>query len=414
VKSKPVWLAIPVVLLMGAVLLLTVWPWSADWPAQPLFHYLPAGLFALAAILGVAFTQTRIAFVALCAAAALTLLDHACFGAANPGRAAATLLLASIMLPILAAVFHRLNERGLFTPFGATRLLTVLVLTAFLFLLPLIEGFQKSVTTSAPPSFHTVAGVLRVPGVGVLTLLACLPFLLLRRKGESPRLGPLLAVALVFLALALNFQSSLWRPTQQQTALLLFGSLGATALVAAVLESVWRHMNIDELTELPGRRPFRHHLRCLGGDYTMAVVDIDHFKTINDTYGHPVGDQVLKFLAAELARQATGSVYRYGGEEFAVIYETGGYEQVLDNLDDLREAVSHKTFYLRSSDRTDQKPRRKRPSSGAPPRQITLTISIGAAKAGSHYDTPQAVFEAADQALYRAKEQGRNRVCYVK
>jgi diguanylate cyclase (GGDEF)-like protein len=173
-------------------------------------------------------------------------------------------------------------------------------------------------------------------------------------------------------------------------------------------------MNIDELTELPGRRPFRHHLRCLGGEYTMAVVDIDHFKAINDTYGHAVGDQVLKFLAAELSRQAAGRVYRYGGEEFAVIYESGAYEQVLDNLDDLRDAVSHKTFYLRGPDRTDQKPRRRQASAGTPSRQITLTISIGAARAGARYATPQATFEAADQALYRAKEQGRNRVCYVK
>lgn len=400
--------------MVGAFVLLAVWPWSAAWPQQPLFHYLPAALFVLAAILGLAFTQTRIAFVSLCAAAAITLLDYACFGVRDLARGDATLLLASVMLPILAAVFHRLNERGLFTPYGSTRLMTTLVLVVFLFILPMIKGFQVSVTSSAPPSFHTVSGWWRVPGVGMLALLACVPFLVLRRRGESPRLGPLLTVALVFLTLALNFQSGLWRADQHQTALLLFGALGATVLIAAVLESIWRHMNIDELTELPGRRPFRHHLRCLSGDYTMAVVDLDHFKNINDTYGHPVGDQVLKFLSAELSRQAAGRVYRYGGEEFAVVYEGGAYEQVLDNLDDLREAVSHKTFYLRGPSRPEQKPRRRGAKDGEPSRQITLTVSIGAARAGVHYGTPQAVFEAADQALYRAKEQGRNRVCYVK
>lgn len=413
-KLKPVWLAIPVAVLVGVGLLLTVWPSSSAWPVQPLFHYLPAGLFALAAVLGAAFTQTRVAFVALCAAAVFTLLDHAYFGVGDPARGDATLLLASVILPILVAVFHRLSERGLFTPFGLTRFMTVLVLVAFLFLLPWIKGFQVSVTSSAPPSFRTAAGWWRIPGVGVLALVACLPFLVLRRKGESPRLGPFLAVTLIVFAFALNFQSGLWRENQRQTALLLFGALGATLLVATVLESVWRQMNIDELTELPGRRPFRHHLRCLGGDYTMAVVDIDHFKNINDTYGHAVGDQVLKFLATEFSRQATGRVYRYGGEEFAIIYESGAYDRVLDNLDDLREAVGRKTFYLRGSDRAEQKPRRRGASAGGPPRQITLNVSIGAAKAGANYATPQAVFEAADQALYRAKEQGRNRVCYVK
>ncbi len=413
-NSKPVWLAVPLVLLLGAIILLTVWPWAADWPQQPLFRYLPSGLLVLAAFLGVAFTQTRITFVAAYAAAAVALLDHAFFGIAAPARGDATLMLASVMLPVLAAVFYRLGERGLFTSHGATRLLATLMATGFLFALPLFGGFQVGVTTSISRSFHTVAGWWRVPGVGLLSLLVCVPFLMFPRKGESPLLGPLLAVALLFLTAMLNFQSSLWQAAQRQTALLLFGTLGAVALIAAVLEGVWRHMNVDELTELPGRRSFRHHLRCLGGDYTMAIVDIDHFKRINDTHGHPVGDQILKFLAAELSRLAAGRTYRYGGEEFAIVYEGADYEQVLNNLDDLRNTVSKKAFALRSPDRPDEKPRRGVPVAAQAAESLFLTVSVGAARAGAHYATPQETLEAADQALYRAKEQGRNRVCYVK
>ncbi len=409
--SKPVWLAVPLVILVAAVLLLLVWPWSAEWPRQAGFHYLPAVLFVSAAFLGLAFTQTRVAFIAGYAVTAVMLLDHACFGVAERARTDATLLLASVMMPIITAVFHRLNERGLLTTHGLTRLMAVLVAAGFLLLLPRVDGFRASVVSSLPPSFHTVSGWLRVPGVGLLAVLACLPFLVMPRKGESPRLGPLLAVALVFLTLAFNFQSSLWRLQQQQTALLLFATLGAVTLVAVVLESVWRHMNVDELTELPGRRPLRHHMRCLGKEYTMAIVDIDHFKRINDTYGHPVGDQVLKFLAAELPRVAAGRVYRYGGEEFVVVYEDGAYEQVLNNLDDLREAVSRKAFYLRGADRPEKRPRK--PRAGQQAGRVELTVSIGAARGRPPHAIPQETLDAADQALYRAKEQGRNRVCYV-
>ena len=411
---KLVWLAAPAVLLAGPVLLLALCPGAAEWPRQPLFRFMPIGLFALAAFLGVAFTQTRITFVAVYAGAAVTLLDHAYFAIADRARGDATLMLASVMIPVLAATFHRLGERGLFTSHGATRLLALLLAIGFLFGLPAIGGFQAAVASSVSPALRTVTGWWRVPGVGVLSLLIGLPFLIYPRKGESPLLGLLLAVAVLFFTLMFNFQSSLWRAAQQQTALLLFGILGALALLAAVLEGVWRHMNIDELTELPGRRPFRHHLRCLGADYTMAVVDIDHFKRINDAHGHLVGDQVLKFLATELSRLEAGRVYRYGGEEFAIVYEGGAYEQALNNLDDLREAVSKKAFALRSPDRPDEKPRKTASAAGQPAESLFLTVSVGAARAGAHYATPHETLEAADQALYRAKEQGRNRVCYVK
>lgn len=413
VNSKPVWLAVPAVLLLGSILLLAVWPWTAEWPQQPLFRALPVGLFVLAVFLGAAFTQTRITFVAAYAAIAVTLLDHAYFGAAGRGRGDATLMLASVMLPVLTATFYRLGERGLFTSHGATRLLATLLAIGFLLGLPAFGGFQSAVVSSVPPSLHTATGWWRLPGVGVLSLIVSLPLLVYPRKGESPLLGLLLVVAIVFLTAMLNFQSSLWRAVQQETALLLFGTLGAMALIAAVMEGVWRHMNIDELTELPGRRPFRHHLRCLGADYIMAVVDIDHFKRINDTHGHAVGDQVLKFLATELSRLAAARVYRYGGEEFAIVYEGDSYEQALNNLDDLRDAVGKRAFALRRPDRPDKKPGKTAPGAVQPAESLFLTVSVGAARAGARYATPQETLEAADEALYRAKEQGRNRVCYV-
>jgi diguanylate cyclase (GGDEF)-like protein len=353
-------------------------------------------------------------FLLLAAAIAVILYftDQSFFAAHDPARGAATLLLGCLFLPPLTAIFHRSQERGLLTSHGAMRAVAILVLAGFIITLPLISGFQQSVITSAPPSFHTDSGWLRIPGVGLLALLGSLPFLLFRHRGESPCLGPLLGMAVLSVFLALNFSSSLCHPSHQRAALILFGSLGGFILLLTVLETAWRHMNIDELTELPGRRPLKHRLRCLGSDYIIALVDIDHFKRINDTYGHPAGDQILRYVAAELRLNPRGTAYRYGGEEFVVVFERIPYKAALDNLDDLRHAISQKDFFLRGEARPARKPSKTQPRQQDTP-VLHLTISIGAATPSAHYRTPQEVLEAADQALYKAKENGRNRVCHI-
>jgi diguanylate cyclase (GGDEF)-like protein len=280
----------------------------------------------------------------------------------------------------------------------------------FLVLLPLSAGFQDSIAASLPPTFRTAEGLLRVPGLGLLALLGSAPFLLIRNRHESPRLGPLLGLAVLFFFAALNLQSSMWRPAQQ-TALLLFASAGGLVLAGAALESAWHHMNMDELTELPGRRPLKHHLRCLAGSYALAVVDLDHFKQVNDTHGHLVGDQVLRYLARLLVSQATGTVYRYGGEEFVIVYDRREFDAVLADLEEVRAAVEDKAFAIRGRDRPTRKPRRRKPGPARNVRTIRLTVSIGAARSGPRYAGAQDVLDAADRALYEAKTSGRNRVC---
>ncbi len=402
-RDIPAPVVVPTALALAGAAVLLVWPASSEWPGQIWLVTVPYLFLAAAAGLGLAFTQTRFAFVAACMAATLLQVDYAFFADRDPGRGQAALLLGSIMLPCVAAAFFRLNERGLLNSHGAIRLLSVVILLGFAFLLPLGAGFQAWVTACAPSTF----------GLGLLALLGSAPFLILRRKGESPLLGPLLLAAVTLFFVGLGCRSAVWRETQQRTVLLLFAALAGGTLAWAVIESAWRHINIDELTELPGRRSLRHRLRCLGESYVLAVVDIDHFKKINDTYGHIVGDQVLRFLAAELSKGTSGTVYRYGGEEFVVVYEDRPYEDVLNNLDDVRQAVARKQFKLRGADRPASKPKRQSKLPDESQTIIGLTISIGAARPGQHCPLPQDVLESADQALYRAKETGRNRVCHV-
>ena len=95
---------------------------------------------------------------------------------------------------------------------------------------------------------------------------------------------------------------------------------GAILIVASLQES-HRLAFRDELTGLPGRRALDERLRALPGRYTVAMVDVDHFKKFNDTHGHDIGDQVLRLVGARLAEVGGGGIaYRYGGEEFSVLF----------------------------------------------------------------------------------------------
>ena len=399
--------------MAGAVLLvlLAAWPSATSWPEAPWFILLPHLTLLAAGVTGLCFTQTRIFFLSLFSSLGLFLLDRAAFARPDPHEANAIRLIASLILPPLAAILCRTQERGLGNTHGMARALPVLVAAGLVSLLPLIPDFRQAIESTLPPFLWTREGGLRIPGLSLLALLAALPFLWFKPQGESPRLGPLIALSVVVIFAAWNSPSSLFSPSSRRAALILFGMLGGTTLLLAVMETLWRHMNIDELTELPGRRRLKHHLRCLERNYVLAVVDIDHFKQINDTHGHPAGDQVLRYLASELRRHLHGTAYRYGGEEFVIIYEHQSYTTALNDLDDLRDAVSRKEFFLRGSDRPARKPRHPHHPVRVP--SIHLTVSIGAAQPAAHFKTPQAVLEAADQALYQAKENGRNRVCHV-
>ena len=100
-----------------------------------------------------------------------------------------------------------------------------------------------------------------------------------------------------------------------------FLSTGVVMMAVAMVETGYRLAYHDELTGLPGRRAFNQMLLSVKADYCIAMVDVDHFKNFNDTYGHDTGDQVLRMVAAKLARVGGGGkAFRYGGEEFAIVF----------------------------------------------------------------------------------------------
>ncbi len=184
----------------------------------------------------------------------------------------------------------------------------------------------------------------------------------------------------------------------------------ALIVIVAVVEASYHMAYQDGLTGLPARRALNEAMLRLGGQYSVAMIDVDHFKRINDRHGHDVGDQVLKMIAAKLAQVGGGGkAYRYGGEEFAVIFGGKTAEECLPDLEALRGVVEDTRFILRSRFRSKKK-REKVLTDRGPGERVPVTISIGVAEKSDRHAKSDLVVKAADRALYRAKDGGRNQV----
>jgi diguanylate cyclase (GGDEF)-like protein len=168
-----------------------------------------------------------------------------------------------------------------------------------------------------------------------------------------------------------------------------------------------------ELQTLQGRRALDEQLRALGPRYTLAMIDVDHFKKFNDTHGHDIGDQVLKLVAARLAETGGGGLaFRYGGEEFSVLFPGRSLKEALPYLERTRAAVERYRMAVRSDERSrHEEAGIRRRGDAAPTKLLSVTVSVGAAEPEVERQPPAQVLKAADEALYRAKKGGRNRVC---
>jgi diguanylate cyclase (GGDEF)-like protein len=201
----------------------------------------------------------------------------------------------------------------------------------------------------------------------------------------------------------------------------------AFILAGAIVETSYMLAYHDELTTLPSRRAFHDALLRLEPPYSIAMVDIDHFKRCNDTYGHDTGDQVLRMVASRLGRVAGGGqAYRCGGEEFAIVFPGKTTSEVMEHLEKLRAEIEAGQLKVRGPDRRqetrgpDRRTQRARSRTrGQAIRQlarapsltgVSVTASMGVATSGRENPSAEEVIQAADKALYRAKGAGRNRI----
>lgn len=183
-------------------------------------------------------------------------------------------------------------------------------------------------------------------------------------------------------------------------------------LLASAGYASYRMAFLDALTGLPGRRLLDEKLARLGRRYAVAMVDVDHFKKFNDTHGHEVGDQVLKLVASMLRRHFGRHAYRYGGEEFTVVFPGRAMDRAEERCEAFRDAMAARKLVLRSPDRGAGKAGRKstKRSRARGRNSVGITLSIGVATRTGDHRGPEAVIKSADEALYKAKQAGRNRV----
>lgn len=163
------------------------------------------------------------------------------------------------------------------------------------------------------------------------------------------------------------------------------------------LEEARDNARRDPLTQLPNRRAFEEAFaaqEAAGGQMCIAVCDIDHFKSVNDRFGHAVGDRVLRVIADALSQCCRGHlVTRYGGEEFAILFTNVPLDKARAVLEFARGTVQAKRYKLRDND--------------APLGEITFSAGLTPVEPGEMHQT---AFHRADRLLYLAKHEGRNQV----
>jgi len=368
------------------------------------FYYF--AVFACGLLLAWRFNSSRVLFSLLVLLLAHRAVEFFASGhgtASGPGRVA--MLAIAILLPLNFVALSYMKERGLTIAGAAPRFGLVFLQSVVVVVLCRPEN----VGNTAPYDigrFPLWAGVSFAVAIAVFSVR----YLKFRKPIEAGFVWSLGAILL-------------W---------LYLGPIGKTAdtfvatagliLVASIIETSYVLAYHDELTGIPGRRAFNEALVSLEQNYAIAIVDIDHFKKFNDTYGHDVGDQVLRLVASRLAEVGgEGRAFRCGGEEFAIIFKNLAARDAAEILEALRIEIQNSSFRLRGPERrTIQRPesdRRKttsRRSKNIAPveasQDLSVTVSIGVAEPGTRYRQPEQVIQAADQALYRAKHNGRNRV----
>lgn len=163
------------------------------------------------------------------------------------------------------------------------------------------------------------------------------------------------------------------------------------------LEEARDNARRDPLTQLPNRRAFEEAFsaqEATGGEMCIAVCDIDHFKSVNDRFGHAVGDRVLRVIADALSECCRGHlVTRYGGEEFAILFTNVSLDKAQAVLEHARATVQAKRYKLRDND--------------APLGEITFSAGLTPVEGGEMHQT---AFHRADRLLYLAKSEGRNQI----
>jgi diguanylate cyclase (GGDEF)-like protein len=404
---KPLFrLTVPLLLLLAAIISLNH---LNEIPSDyvKLLKLLPYGLFVIVLGLSHYFNRSRFFAAALLMAMAFWLIQNRLQTTLEEQIPFYFFTTMSILLPLGLTLLAVIPEKGLWNRHGILPILAgpLLLTAACIFISaggnPQIHAIFQSMPLKPYPGLIT--SLYASAWMGIMILVTVF-YLLIRNAEAESSFTICIVLSLITLA----------KFDQPLISTIMFSAAGLT-MILGLLKSSFEMAYRDELTGMLGRRALNEKLRGLGSRYVVAMIDIDHFKKFNDSYGHDFGDDVLKIIANHIAKTPGGGIpFRYGGEEFCVIFSGKSLKPCIPHLEAVREAISDHHITLR-----DQKSRPKNAQTGAENRDkardrksrkktVNVTISIGIAERTDLIGSANQVMKSADEALYRAKQNGRN------
>ncbi|GLO63672.1 GGDEF domain-containing protein [Vibrio sp. MACH09] len=364
---------------------------------------LPYFLFALCIILCQSFNQGRMGMIAVAMAIAYWVIQSRLQHPLSFGTTKIEYVLLAFTFPTACVVVYLFPEKRFFSlsfsGFAYCALIAALLAWSNLFVDHIaINGISETWQTI----LFEIPQVSRLPFIIILynALVVGLFGIFILKKNVI--IDVAIYTALIISTLTFVFFQYSYIST------ILF-SLGGVLLILYIMITNHSLAYVDLLTNIPGRRALETEIKHLGKKYTIAMLDVDHFKKFNDTYGHDTGDDVLKLVASQMTKiGGKARVYRYGGEEFTVLFKGKYVDEALEYLEELRENIANYQMMIRNQ---DMRPKSKlglvNRGKGTRDKSVSVTISIGVADS---YETkkPHHVLKNADTALYKAKNAGRN------
>jgi len=363
-------------------------------PLEQAFAYL---VLVVGILLGLYVRHSRILFALLLLALADRALLHLAAGAAASADVGRIMFNAvALLLPLNLLALSLITERRLLISREFVRLILVLLQVFFVSWIGLPENvaFAAALESSFIDPRYTAWTTIAQPPLlafGAALALQTARFVSYRNPVDRGFFW-----ALVSAFLALHGTSAGWSPTN-------FLATAGLILIIAAYAEIYQSTYYDELTGMRGRPYWDQAVTNLGNRYSVALIDIDGMKHLNETQGYAVGDQILRMVARKITNlSGEGKAFRYDGNRFAVIFHDKSVADVVPHLEELRKAVAASPVTLPGRRHLFRKP--------DPPTHIPVTVSIGAAERDERRATQDQVMKAVEIALTRAKHDGRNQV----
>lgn len=375
-----------------------------------LLEWLPYLALGIGIALCIFYNLSRVFTLTLALLVSYYLIQTQLQGSLTDPRALFIYTSLSIALPLTALILLLAPERGLNNFYGFMVVAIVPLQAAAAAMLYTLSPADviESINQHLPPA-PMQGYILSAPASAWFLLVAAAGlYRLVVRDTET------IALVLVMLLFGFVTLALLHEPRISTTMF----SLAGLSITISLIRNSYNMAYRDELTGLFGRRALNDRLKGLGRRYVIAMLDVDHFKKFNDRYGHDVGDDVLKMVASKIgAVQGGGIPYRYGGEEFSILFPGKTIDECEPFLEVVRKTVENHKLVVRNikqrpktRDKDTAILRRGRRQSSRGNKTVSLTISIGVAERNEKHTSAGAVLKAADGALYRAKENGRNQI----